>query len=1032
MNIKKIISRLVLTTLMFFVGLSFFACKKASDKVPYGDIGDKEVFTASYGGKTYSVTEKDLYKDFRRQAADTLNRLIETKSLASQVKNIDLKDNDHRKFLVKYLNKTVLGTDDEKKLQFSDAANLYQSLMKFVSSHSYPSYYDINLLKEKLIEIIDKNPADRNFTYDGDEYNELLMLGALQLAKKIYAKEVLEKLVDNKKDKNYIKDDKEASKNDYLTKFKNSEKNNYGVSFFAVDFTSEDELNQILYNLRDTKPIKISSNGTWYYVPDIRKMSLADINKPEYKYLKEYIEKDLLTKKLDITKYKTLEDVMDGKIDDKGFTEYMTSYKIDANRKDGNKSDEEISKNDDHKKTILEILIKIYNTIHDRYEDQLTLEGDNVGNFKIKHSNGDDYKTTFTAEEMKKHLLKSELYDTLKFNYKKEGENYEPDLKKSKLVLERLTKVYGNSNGGGRKYLIFKFREDKKRLELNKIFDYSKNEFVDAKDDATKKALADKKAQLKKDIIEDKLTQSYIDTTFKDYLKDKNLSIYDPLQRISFQKKKIEYSKTNLFKNNDVIATINDTDITVREFYNELLAQVGINLAVNKIYNEVVKTKYLEKVTKEDKDAIYHAIKNDLANFSRGYNKNYDAQIGRDLYLQHAYGVTSFNEALEKAYADKAKEYFSKDMPRLFGGDTNDKEKSKKYYKDLAKIAGEYYKKAFSLKVQHLLFSVDDDLDGNPDNPASLSESRRAEIENALRPLTAKLKIEESKGLKNLIKNLDEVIAEYVKASRYVKTRDKFTSDEDYEKYTKSGDYIYGNLKKAGISIKKEDIKEKITEKSFEKYDKVFFERCKFLYDKFKDSKEFPQADLIQEYGFAFGEIRSSFGWHQVIVESVEKPKSAKTNKDYTSKIKNEGDDLKVAKNEKDEVQPDQVEVYLRESNEKKYTVEVEGKEAIKAQLDPVLSRINTAGEFGILLLFHIFKMKKGTYEVKDELMKKTFEIYKETSVNRFNNFAWRKLPDGKLKIYNKEYCKLWTNWDNDKQEFTKDFLAEFDLKPFE
>ena len=1028
--LKKQLSRLVFAVLMLFVGLSLFACKQSSSATPYGDLKeDNKVFTAKYNNKDYGVSELDLYKDFRRQDADTLNRLVEEKSLSSYVTQIDYQDrseNGHREFLVKHFNKTIFGSDDDKKLQFSDAANLYKSLMTFISSHNYGSTYPVDKLKEKMIELIDKDPLQRDFKHESEDLNDLLTLGALELAKKLYAREELVKLVDKKKDKNYIKDDKEASKNDYLTKFRNSEKNKFGVKFFAVDLTSDDELNQILYDIAHL-PIKISSNGTWYYIPDIRRMRKQDFEgNSQYKYLKKYIEDDLLKKKLNVEKYKTFEDVLDGKIDKDGFNEYMTSYKIDANRGNGDYQDQQISKNDPNKKAILEILIKIYNKIHSRAEEQLTLEGSTIHDFKIKR--GDKYyKTEFTADEMKKHLLKSEVYDTLKFNYKDGNVN----LDKSKLLLERLTKVYGNSNGGGRKYLIFKFGEGDERKQLNEIFNYEKNEFIDPKDNAELKAKLDaKKTELKKQIIEDKLTTSFINEQFKKYLKDKNLKVYDPLQRISFKKKKIEYTNTskNQFLDNDTIAEINGIKITVREFYNEMVAKFGVGLAVSKIYSQVVldaKPKnsnqtYADLVTKEDKDAIYKAIKNDIDNFGRGYNKNYDAQIGRDLYLQHAYGVNTLAEAVAKAEADKAKEYFSKDMPNIFG----------EYYKNLATLAGEYYNKAFTMKVQHLLFSVDDDLDGTPDNPASLSAERRAEIENALRPLFSRLKIEQSKGLKNLLKNIDDVIADYVKASRYVKDRSEFSNSEDYEKYTKTADYIYGNLKKAGISIKKEDIKDKITEKSFAKYDKVFFERCKYLYSQLKDSKEFPQADIINEFPFTLEQIQSAFGWHQILVESVEKPKSAKTNKDYTSKLQHEGNPLKVSKNDKDEVTEEQVSVYLREANEKKYTIAVEGKDAIKAQLDPILSRINAGGEFGILLLFQLFKMNNGQYRVSDSI-KNVFEIYKDTAVNKFNDFAWRKLADGTTKIYNKQYAELWTDYKKDKNTFTKDFLTSFGINPF-
>ena len=74
--------------------------------------------------------------------------------------------------------------------------------------------------------------------------------------------------------------------------------------------------------------------------------------------------------------------------------------------------------------------------------------------------------------------------------------------------------------------------------------------------------------------------------------------------------------------------------------------------------------------------------------------------------------------------------------------------------------------------------------------------------------------------------------------------------------------------------------------------------------------------------------------------------------------------------------------------------------------------------------------MNNGQYRVSDSI-KNVFEIYIDTALNKFNDFAWRKLADGTTKIYNKQYAELWTDYKKDKNTFTKDFLTSFGINPF-
>lgn len=991
MQRKYIFKKLFTIAFIFILGVILSSCQIKSNKVPYGDLdANKTILKSTKGDKTFDIKEKELYNLLRPKSANILKKLVDNAALEAYVKKIDFNKKEHKEFLTKKLNKTVFGDEKEKTIKFLTKDQLWQKFVTFKNKREYLLDYPIDKLEEKVTAEILKEEKDRNFS---DYENDILKLHQNDLAKRLVVYEYLteakngkkknEALVDIKKDTNYIDPEK-----DYLTYYKENMLK-WKLSFFAIDLVNEQEFNELMMNhgveydaagtIIKSEPLKTKSNSNKFYkIPDIRTGKDSEGNpldfsskegKEKYKYLIEYIENDLIKNGHLRKEIKSAEDLLTKKPNAQDFKNYWTNYKFNTSTDTKYYKETEVKVDNGD---LLRVFVNFYNKLNNT---SLTVEADGDNFYKVMIEAGKEFKTKYTPEEIDELKFKKVLYEDLKFEYDKDG-----NIDKSKS--SSFYSIKPTSKFGDKSFLIYKIWEDRK--DIAKVYDFKEKKFKT--DTEAKKELEKINKEIKEKIIEKKITDKLVETRYNELLKNKKVYIFDPIIRISFDKAKYTYSTKKYFLNENTIAKIGDKEITVRELYNQLYRSVGMATAISYLSDKFIYEEYKNKLDAKDKEEAKKSLENTLLAFSQGRDSGYNANIGRDLYLQHKFGYSTFNEVLEhKFYVDRAKTFFSKDLPNILPD----------YYKKIHEIANEFYAKKMNAKVSHILFSVDKDLDGKPDNPNSLTAEEREKLEKAILSLIQIIKEDVAKGSKNFEENLKATVERYKNAMRVVKTRNDFLTNQEYEDYKQTSTYIFGEAKKAGLNLKYESIGN-MDETSFSKYDAVFFKRVKKLFDTAKniDEKNFPYVDVAESnFGsnpgnVSFNEIRSNFGWHAINIEKITKTPSAKTDKEYKSELKDaNGKNLTVPANPKDEISLEQTEVYIKENNSS-YGVKITQSTAIKNQLSNISSKLNVYGDLGYILIVKKLNLAGGNSTYENELT----EFKKQLRENFYGNSKYNQL----------------------------------------
>lgn len=1040
MKFKQALKKLTIFILLGVVLVSLFACKaKEKSKIPYGNIDEKVILTAKDNGKEFEITEKTLYNLFRNKSSDILKRIIDHKVLEEQFKEIDNiladeenpKNKDYKKFLIDEVNQTVFAEKDINLLRIKTKDQLYQNFIGFKGRKSMLKDFKMDLLEEKVnTELEKENHLDRNFqNYD----KEILKLGYPKLAKRILAYNYLteekhgpdknQALIDIEKDPYYIN----PKSNDYLKHFEKEYAYKHDVNFFAVDFINQEEFD--LAQAKLEKPVKIASNGEFYLIPDIRikqgEPGFVDITeakvfkdgKPnaeknnynydyEYTYLYKLIKEKIIGKPSVRKDIKNPEDLI-GNLTLDEYKLYIKEYSPEFNEDNKRHNDIklEVEKGDYR---IINFFVDLYNLIY-KPEKKLTVSGEK-DSIVIKQDT-EIFKTNYTYEEMKDSRLKDFIYKDLKFTTKEEKVGGETkrliDYNKNTFYSTKLSNKFGN-----RFFFVYKITDNTNEVKiagdytLKDIYNYEKNQFTLLRKTEDPEKAESVKEHLPKevytllhdDLIKEKASESLGNVRFDKLLEEKKVFVYDPMQRISFDQGNVEYSKDKFFLDDDTIAQVGDTKISVREFYEEMFYVYGIDIAIAHLIEEITWEKYQDKLTDIEKNDQKNALEVQLSNFSQGADHQYSPTMGRSLYLQHKFGYDNTRDVLVHFfYKNKVKEHLTKEIPEMVDD----------YPKKLTEFSNHYYDKKFEVKVSHILYSVDFNLDGTPDNPNSKELiEKREDIINAIKEITIVLNDVASKVGDSEKESYKKAIERYSETPRIEKVKEDFATTEDWLDYKESAKYKFVKTKqKVAIDLKLEE-NMTITETSFSQYDSVFYNRAKELYPKYKDLKEkdFPKFDFETDpkpvENKDYEKYMSNFGWHNIIVEEITKPKSAKMKKEYVSEIKLEdGTEIKAAQNLDDKVSLDQVKAYLQESKTK-YKVKIDSDEEVMknkgqigSQISPIHSKITVYGEFGNLLILKTYDIKSQDDSIQKELDK--FKNNKKEAINSHSK-------------YNTDYQSLW------------------------
>ena len=944
MNKNKFVKSLMILVLVLFSTVLLTACGKDSTKFPTGNIDDSVYVSAG----NHQVTKKELYNEFRFDSLTILQTLIDEKLFADYFNKVDYTNEDHKKVLVDAINQAIFGTkevDDIKKANESED----------VKSKRIKSYVDSLVIVGK----IDPSEKDALITslMANDEYvdypENLLDIYKQKMAVRIFAKEKLDEELEDEDSKQFIKD------KDIVDYYKANRQGRYDVKAFWTEFLNLNEQRAVFRELS----IKYTTNtGELFRIPDIRILDTTDenyidINDSKYQHVKSILDRE------DI-KYEDDEGnrVEISKAD---FQTYYDSYTFSKEVSEtGHGFPDTVFTVDE----VLEAFVAAHNLVHG---EQLKVE---EGVIK-RVLDDSDFPVYFEYDDIKNSQLRNFIYTSLKLP-KEDDEDNKTDIQYSQRP----------NTFGDYVYLAFKFSDDSASEEG--ILNEDKDDFLEGNDDLI--------AELKAEMIEKKLSDTYVSEKVNEYLKDKKLNIYDPILRALYSRSN-EYKGSEKMKDNDTLAEIDDIKITVDEFYEAAEKAFGVSIASDLLTSKILKEKYYDKITKEEHESNETQMKNMILSFGQNQfaANGYPASIGRNQFLLLAFRANSVDEAIEKAFVlPKLTDLFNKDIENHFATDTGT------IYEKFAELSAKHYDNFWALRSSHILIYLDHDLDGTPDNPSHLPAEVLAEAHTLLPELIKDLFDRIGKETTEQ-KGIDRLISDFNDSTR-------LSSEDEYDK-----EHIWAKYKRFGFKLKNETLGEITNSSNFlssqSRLDEVFYARAKDIYEIVKDYKvsqlpylDFFLGDISFDPDLHTENIETAFGWHLIMATGVDnKMASAKLNtqgQDYLSKIEDKDGNPLDGFNEEDKVNATQIEIYLKEAASE-YAIQIKAKAAIEKQFGAVKAKYESQ------------QMKSEiTYRLLDT---NGLNFTNEASTNKFNELR----EINKLQLFDYQigtsdaFDALWGDW---------------------
>ena len=259
---------------------------------------------------------------------------------------------------------------------------------------------------------------------------------------------------------------------------------------------------------------------------------------------------------------------------------------------------------------------------------------------------------------------------------------------------------------------------------------------------------------LKIDLLDDN-TPNYITTSFQKLLKDSKIEIYDPIFETKFNNSYTNYYNLIAADNQNVgknlIFKVNEIDYSVEDFYTLASNRLGTSI-INTYFQNAYAAKYIDDLVDSDtKNSNSDSLKNAISTFKSNGNSTYPSTIGLENFLVASYGFKSEDDVLK--YNLNASSALSKYRSTTYFKDwaVKDEEKStaeKTIYKasescekvmnKLLSTGNSTYEDIFSITINHILFYIDTNSDGSPDNPEEFL-SKYPSQEQALKDAVAAL-----------------------------------------------------------------------------------------------------------------------------------------------------------------------------------------------------------------------------------------------------------------------------------------------------
>jgi len=911
MNQMKNLRKLALLVLVLASVLTLAACK-STDKTPYGDLSDDVYVTV--GGIT--VTEKELYDQLRLQGASILATMVDETIFADDIVTVRALlvggDEDANDYLDETINTAIHGTSDEDDLE--DIYNDYPE--RWI--RNIERFADSLYLLDNSSSVANTIAAIQNLLgkYTGYASIEILLDNyLLRVTQRHYAKGILAEEVIDEDNANYI------SEQNLVTYYKANNEGRYDVEALIVRFINLNEANAALYQAS----IKSDSKGLWYRVPDIRisnpldpgYVDLTDETQTGFGHVKTILSDLGLLGKLgagyaDRSQISVLD-----------YENYYKKYTISTTRTTGR---EDVALTTAQVK---EEFVKIYNILNPASEVEIAIDGTIVGKA------GSTFDATQTYEDINEinTSLRSHLYTTLVAEASMDDPE---DVTDGKPYSSRV-QTFGSS-----RYLVFKLSDDKASEEGILIEDPEDEdkEIFGSTVEAT--AIKD---EMFDDLFNGKLTAQYISGKVTELYEDLDLNIYDKVVRI-FYEQQYGYEGSTDNKSGDVVASIDDNDITVAEFFSRLEQSYGINLSLDVAFNKMLLESDEYTITEEERETFQTQFEDIISQFSADNfaSSGYPASMGREKFLLLAFGATTNTEAVNQLYVyPELRQAYINDLEAHYSAT------GYSVYEKLADLAELQYNNFKSITVSHLLIYIDQNGDGTPDDPQdyldTLSPAGAQEVKDGLVELVETI-YEIVGQYKGFAEGLSAIATEFNNSGRI--ERGSRIAPIDYQIELKWSEY-----RQLGFYLKFENISTPITNTSNfitgqSVLDPVFYDRAMVLQAELEnildDDAKFPLLDLYGDVitEAAMDDVQSSFGWHLILATSETSKVSAIFTEadDEDGKYVSEDETMNAYNNDSETLTASQIEYYLTESQSDEGVVLPSSlQQAVTNYLAPVLTR---------------------------------------------------------------------------------------------
>ena len=255
-------------------------------------------------------------------------------------------------------------------------------------------------------------------------------------------------------------------------------------------------------------------------------------------------------------------------------------------------------------------------------------------------------------------------------------------------------------------------------------------EFVNEQEDYDKLS-AEKQAEyiptLQRLIIES-TGSSYASTALNKLIENSEIKVYDP-----FLEYKFKYSYATQYEvidtkeaqdNNEVLFSVGSTNYNVDAFYSLMSKTQGQSVILDYFTLEYATQLVDEYVNEDTQDTNKETLKTTIKSFKNDENTTYPAAIGLETFLLANYGYTNENDVIKYFYnAASALSSYKDDIVNetWIKNDTNENNNvisnSAKAIIDTLLASGNAYNDIFSIDIDHILINIDDNGDGNPDDP---------------------------------------------------------------------------------------------------------------------------------------------------------------------------------------------------------------------------------------------------------------------------------------------------------------------------